>query len=152
MRNEVSETINDDEGNPHSYVCIQHGAREGFTLLPRISTVVSGPLGQLAEASGGSDGDTSLLDAQISGTAVAEALSKLSEALVAEGGVQLLLDVLKYTTRDGQKVEAVFDQAYQGNYGELLSAVIFAMKANFGKSLSRLPFAQAASLQSMTQV
>lgn len=152
-RTQHEKTINDDEGNPHTYVVTQHGGREGVRLLGRVLKVVSGPLGILAAVAGSSvagqpsttddaEGAVDALDA----ASVAKALRESASALVAEGPDSLIEDILKHTFRDTEPVAKVFDKAYQGNYGELGEAVLFALTANFEATLKRVPFARASAL------
>lgn len=79
-----------------------------------------------------------------------EGLGRLAGAFLREGGSSLCRQLLAYTTRAPQSQGAgvklsnatSFDQAYQGNYGELLRAVGWAFWCNFACMVGRDPFAQ----------
>lgn len=58
------------------------------------------------------------------------------ERLIEQEENNLILGILSETMRDGVAINAVtFDNMYQGNLGELVAAVQFAVEANFSDFL-----------------
>jgi len=129
----------DVSGTEHAYELTLHPAGEGWSLLTTVSTVAGGPLGRMFDGLAKSGGLANVLDAEIDGTQLGQAFEDLAKNIVKEGGLDLIKSLLKYATRDREKVPQSFDTIYQGNYGELLAAVAWAVKENFG-SVFRGPF------------
>ena len=77
------------------------------------------------------------------------ALDALSDKLMIDD--KLILDLLKYTRRRGpgeggaKHVVSSFDTIYQGNYGELVQAVWFALDTNYGAAIRRRFFGQGGA-------
>lgn len=135
--------INDDDGRPHDYRIVPFGASEGWRLAVALFALVGGSLGKLLSGLLGSGKGADLgklLDADLDLGAI---VRDLAEALMsAEGnGEQLLKRLLRNVTRDGKSLEnvAVFDQAYQANYGELAEVIVWAVEVNgFARFFGRL--------------
>lgn len=134
MRTERTKTISDADGEPHDYACYQHGARAGMRLAAKLMGIVSGPLGTLAGSGGKGTVDVEKLG---------PALRDMAQGIVENGSDKLLDQLFEHTTRDGDKVPVVFDRVYQGNYGELVEAVVFVVMTNFESSFKRVPFVAA---------
>jgi hypothetical protein len=108
MRKDARIQLFDVEGDPHDYYLDQHPGREGKRLLVKLEKGLSG---------------------SIIGFTV-EQLSSLLEMLLDDE--RFMLDLFKYTTRDGRKLsEPEIDMAYQGNYGEMLDAMAWVVMENF---------------------
>lgn len=178
-RTERETTITDDYGEPHVYKLHCHPAGEGFDLLPVVVSIFAESLGEIlsaldlgglgamsddiqrqaasgeltaqeviaAESGGGKLAN--LLDLELDGEKLGQAVSKLCQKLISIGGTALAKRLLKYTTRydgqgrHGQKVNENFDSIYQANYGELAKALWFVVESNWGGVLKRLPFVSA---------
>ena len=59
-------------------------------------------------------------------------LADILSAIVQAGGDEFIRSLLAHTFRDGQKLsqDALYDTAYQANYGELFKAIWEVIKAN----------------------
>lgn len=98
------------------------------------------------------DGEDAELVLNLNGAELGAALESTIQQLFLQGGSKLALDLLKHTTRDGRRLDAMeFDRAYQGNYGELYEALWFATSANFAGVFKRLPFNPGSLLTLMQQ-
>lgn len=143
-REEATAKIADDYGEEHQYWCIQHGAREGWRLLAALLGVAGGALGRslgalspagIPEAVKDISG---FLDSGIDGEVLAKAVERLAGSLLDEE--VLIADVLKYTRRDGKPLfgdDGTFDEAFRGNYGEMVLALKFSLEHNYGPSFRR---------------
>lgn len=142
-------TVQDDYGDSHEYFVQMHGAREGWRLAMRILKLAGRAFGMALDVTPTKTPDAirklkdaadeaGLLDAEIDGEALGKALSDVAAEILADDS--LLFDVLKHTTRDNKDLTnvAVFDSAFQGNYGELITAVVHVLKANFAPLFSRI--------------
>jgi len=140
-REEAKTTITDDYGEPHGYYCIQHKGRRGWRMLAKLLGILGGATGRsfgalspaqipmaVKELSG-------FLDSGIDGEGLATALEKLSDRLLDEEA--FLLDILSSTWRDGESVADTFDEAFMGNYGEMMLCIKWTLEHNFGPSLRR---------------
>ena len=98
---------------------------------------------------GGGSGMGALLDADVDMGKLGSALDALSDKLMVDD--RLILDLLKYTRRRGpgesgaKHVVDNFDTIYQGNYGELVQAVWFALDTNYGAAIRRRFFNQGGA-------
>jgi len=110
--------------------------REPLGLL----RVVSGPLSALAGAVSGESSEEGVATEDL-----AAAFRDAAKAIAEEGPDTLLDELFRHTFRDGEPVVRIFDSAYQGNYGELVEALVFVLRHNFEKSLRRVPFGVALS-------
>ena len=140
-------TIIADDGIGHEYVIIPFGAGEGWPLGMRIAELISPPLGVVIDGLvGGLDdvpdainklqaGVTQVADGGIG--AMGSSIGSLAGVLA--GDMALVRQLVKHVTRDGQKLSnpAVFDMAYQANYGELLMALYHVLRVNWGPLFAR---------------
>lgn len=131
----VEFTLLDDAGNPHGYVVPLHPAVEGQRLMCQILALAAGPLADLATAYQRTDGNG--LDADVDLAAVGR---QMGAALASDAPPRLIRDLLRYTARDGKALaqDGGFNDAYTGNYGELLFALWEVVKANRFLPLSRI--------------
>ena len=145
----ITERIKDDDGNDHTYEVILFGALDGLDLLNDVLEVAGEPLGAVLNAfsagealSAKSDGVglSDLLNGSLDGPALGRALSSFSRAIAAKGGSKLTARILHNTLRDGRALssQVEFESAYRGNYGELGRALLFSLRANYGKALKIL--------------
>ena len=148
MRTTSSTSIEDPDGHSPEYELHKYPASEGFDLSLELSEIAAGPLGQLMDSSSGEEALGSLLDVDISGAKAGAAASLLVRGIMQRDGSKFAHRILRYTTRDNVKMSNVksFDKAYQGNYGELMSALMWVIRENFGGVLKKLtnPFAQGS--------
>lgn len=139
MRSQITKTIRDDDGDAHEYKVTLHGAVEGYKLGRRVLAVAA-KCARIVEpiinSAKGANTVSEAADAMsgIGGDAIQDALSELVEGFSEE----LVNDLLKYVERDSKSAKQDFDKIYQGNYGELIAAVVFSLEANFGKMFKRL--------------
>lgn len=109
-----------------SYITRKFPAREGLAIHMKLvnvfSSSLSGLFGVVAEH--GTDATAAELAPHI--ISVADSIFEKDPEL------QLLFKLMKYTVREGKPLSDGdnFDDAYAGNYDELLSAVIEVVKAN----------------------
>lgn len=151
MRQHITFKLTDDQGVEHTYALIQRGAAEGFDLAGRLIKILGPGLGsglgslKLSEDDEGGDAGISL-------EALGAGAGQICANLLAEGGHKLVMEVLKYTSRDGRPLSNTndFNEAFQGNYGELFEVVWTVLKAEYGSVMTRLPFVRAG-LGALTQ-
>ena len=135
MRTELSTTLEDAWGETHSYHLIQHPAGTGRPLLLKVNRAMLAAFGYGLEGVLGGRGK-GLLDAEITGSSLESALMPASDLLLGDDG--FMLSLFQHTQRDSKKLTKVeIDSAYQGNYGEMLEAMIWVIKGNFLDPLSR---------------
>jgi len=133
----------DASGAEHEYRIVLHPAGEGWKLLAKLGRVAGRAFGSGLDAlfGGGVEG---ALDRKVDGVALGAAISELAGKMVEEGEVDLVQSVLRYATRDSEKLADCFDKAYQGNYGELLAALAWVLSENFG-TVATAPFGRIQS-------
>jgi len=137
-------TIEDDYGESHQYYVQQHPAGEGFRLLIRLVRMAGGALGRTWGAFSPSEIGEKIgeiaeeLKGGLDGDSLASAFEKLATQILEEGADDFVVEILKHSARDGQKItRAIFDSAYSGNYGELLSAIYLVLRVNYGPFLQK---------------
>lgn len=155
-----TKTITGANGNEYTYTCTPHPAEEGVDLLPVLLTIGAPLLGAIVGGGAGTKtkGDAAAmldaleagggegLDAELDGAAIAEGVRAFAVEFARAGGSKLCKKMLAYTIRDGPGADganrvfkvgdkAGFSAAYQGNYGELIQAIAFAIQVNFLPSL-----------------
>lgn len=141
-------TINDSDGNPHTYTVTPHPANEGDKLAWRVQSLGVQPLLEAVKSlastpdvarigqamQGGVDADSPqavMADAaggvlqaigDVDVTPLAESLSKV---MGHPDLPALARQIMKYAVRDGVKIagDAEWAKAYQANYGEMMQAV-----------------------------
>ena len=126
----------------HAYDVTLHATRDGLKIVRALGRVLAGPLGAAVEtAAKGVGGAAGLLsavgegrwaelniDLSDVGDKIGDAIERLPEDIERQ--------VLAHTLRDGKPLvaggqyTATFDAAYQGNYGELLEALMRVVKLN----------------------
>lgn len=131
----------DAKGKPHTYLVQPHPAGEGTRLVLQVMGMAAEPLGRLLEgkladlierfASGALDMDAKVAD-ELKDVAWSAVAGDLRRVLADVDGTKLIRDVLRYTTRDGQRLadDGAYDFAYQQNYLELLKAVAQVIQIN----------------------
>lgn len=127
MRHQHETTFQDQAGNAHQYVTIQFGASDGLRLLGELVRLSGDAMGRATDA--------------MAVPAAGRALTALGERLASQPG--FVRELLAGTRRDGQPLsqQAVFDGAYQGNYGELLEALLWVLTVNFQSGVQSGPLA-----------
>jgi hypothetical protein len=142
-RTEHKKELVDDYGDMHQYYTIQMPAGKGWRLMLRLVRIAGRSIGLAVDSvdysnlTAKSAEVESILDAGIDGAKIANALHSLAVQLIDEGGEVFLKELFEHTTRDGTELSQTFDVAYQGNYGELFSALYFVLEANFGPFFRR---------------
>ena len=132
-------TICDDDGNHHEYLCTPHpagqGVKLGVQLLQFVGPGIVGILREVlkqVEKERGTDKITinKLIGSEINFGPLADAAGGLLSNLGS--APELVKELLKNTVRDGKLLSnnAEFDIAFQGNYGELIEAVMWAFGVN----------------------
>ena len=154
MREDITKTMHDDHGEPHAYFMTQHPATKGRGLFLKMLKILSVSAGKMLSAfQGVGDIPTDMggfidlvTSDQFGGESVGEAFYRLAVQLEAEP--ELFLEIFRYTTRDGLKLnsELLFDMAYTGNYGEMIVAVAWVLQMNFGDTFNAMKqdFGQAS--------
>jgi hypothetical protein len=106
-------TITDDYGKPHQYMLVCFPALSGITIGQQLIDLMGASLRV-------HDG-------------VAGAVQGFAAGMLKAGNEKLILELLKYVSRNGEKVaeQAVFERVYMANYGELLRALEFVVEENF---------------------
>jgi len=110
--------------------------RHGLALAMRLGKFLGPSGGALLEAvgrSGNAQGAfQGLMESELGGKLVGEALKALTEHLDEDSAMRLVLDLLSTTRREGKVLaEAEFDRAYIGNYAEMFQALWFVVESNF---------------------
>lgn len=138
-RQEVNLELEDDYGEKHKYLVIMHPATSGWPLLLRVVKIVLPALGHSAEGLTMSNIDDGLkkiaegmdtaMDLRGLGN-VGDSVASVASALLSDPS--MIKDIFAFSYRDGLPVMEVFDGAYQGNYGELMLALVKVLWANYG--------------------
>jgi len=148
MRTQHETSIVDANGVSHEYTTMQFGGEEGFNLFLDLLALGADQLGGVLSAiKPGGSGD--LADADVDLDKMGATFAALASKVLQKGGVEFAKRLLVYTFRDGRKFQSAkiavgemtwtWNQAYQGNYGEALKALVFVLKANFENLLGGLP-------------
>ena len=134
--------IEDVDHQPHRYGCTLHPAGEGFDLATELAQVVGGTLGRLFASVSG-PGNQADPDADGDG-GIGAALEHLPTAILDKGGHKLAKRILHYTGRESTpdangrakqerlRDQKVFDDVFAGNYNEMIDAVTWVLKVNYG--------------------
>jgi hypothetical protein len=139
FREPISKAITDDYGTDHSYQTYPLNVSAGLEIMTIAMDVGAGNAARIFGAIGKSATGGGILDRELNGEELQAGIQGFARGLLAAGGVDLIKQILSTTIRDNQRVQDVFDQAYQANYGELIAAVAFVLGANYGPLLrSRL--------------
>ena len=137
-------TIRDDSGQDHSYSLTPHPPTEGIPLAGRILDVVGVPASKLLAdmMSTGSLAAVLEQDLKFSPEQIERALQLIISRLTDGAFLALIKSLLRYAQRDNKPLsnEAMFDMAYQANYGELAEALLWVIRENgMHRFLGRLP-------------
>ena len=157
-RKELTKTILDSEGNAHEWRATQWGAEKGWDLFCDSVEVLGGAMARLMGAARWEAG-SSLLDTELDGEALASAVQALTGALKDKGGVGFLKRIFVGVWRDnlqfdpsqgtGKEKGWTFNQAFQGNYREMLEAAAWLLWGNFGNLAGGSPESWVATLKAM---
>lgn len=135
---EANRIIISDDGTPYEYHVEKFGAKTTIDYLPYILMFFGEGVGQLVESLF-SDDD---LDAAMAGKAIDTFARRMLEVNASSLMVRLLAKTSrKNRTVDGETYEfvriseAVFNQAYAGNLGELFKALLFVVETNYAPFL-----------------
>lgn len=118
-------TLNDADGNPHSYVIVaRHNITDGHRLMRRLQALIAGPLGGLIDGLAGGKGSSS----GSTGPELVRALASIED-------MTLVRQLLAHVSRDGVLLSGptalkALNDAYQGNYGEMDAACYEVIKHN----------------------
>lgn len=117
----IKETIEDDDGQKHTYEITRHAGSAGYNLAREILPAIGSFFVYDDKGEAGID--------------VTKALSSIPEVL----DHAMVLNLLSNTRRNGIRITpVVFDEVYAGNYGEFVFALKAVLMANFGPSIKRL--------------
>lgn len=148
MPRTVRFTVKDREGVSHAYDCTLHPATEGQKVMWQLVALCAAPLAgavkgllPLIDQVKGQGGLAGLLDSSTAIDQLKGGLASIDFAAIGEDVKRSLLtapmeklveEVLSRTLRDDKPLatRGTFDDAYSGNYGELLSALWEVVKAN----------------------
>ena len=148
-------TLHDIEGKPIEYTTHMYGSEDAIVLFGEVLPMVSESLGKLAAGAGVEPSDLLSIFAASDDKGITERLMKLEFApdfvglgnvlpllvghIQKNGGPSFIKRILAFTTRDGSSLgnKGNFNDAYQGNYGELIAAVVWVIKVNFGSVIGR---------------
>ncbi len=137
----VTFTVDDGDGNSHTYICTLHGTEDGQNVVWALVALGGEPLGALLQgaagklvAEGSSIGDVLASDASdvvksIDWSGVGRDIA----ASVARTNMpELTRLILRHTHRDGAQLadKMAFNAAYRANYGELMRALWEVIGAN----------------------
>lgn len=143
MRAPLEFTVLDNQGKPHNYVVSLFPAEEGIRLLGEVMGIVSGPLATVAGAAAGaiSEGGklSDVLERELGSLDTEAIANQLRTTFMSGAPSKLMLRLVTGATRDNQPLRSssALDDAYAGNYVELVRA---AWKIAEGNGLSPLAF------------
>lgn len=109
----------------HRYTTYFIPAGKAFDLSLEILEIAGKELDKLGETQGKSE--VEIL------ASLAESFSGMARRMLERGGHKKAIEILNYTTRDGQKLQkaGAFRTAFTGNQLELYKALIWVLKVNF---------------------
>lgn len=112
MTTDRSQRVYQTEINGKRYNITKHPASEGMRISMRF---ISTGAAALVSAIDESDAD-----------AIKGAVQGIQRLLEAPDAAELARDILKHTMRDGRPLgdDVHFDEAYSGNYGEMIEALV----------------------------
>lgn len=158
MKSKREIELTDEDGSEHTYVMIQFGAIEGIELAPLVIECLAEPIGNAIQAFMGSrgfmpetqpeetagdvpeSGLSGVLDADFDATLAGKAVAELARKIAKAGGAKFMLRLFAHTMRDGKKLadKTNFDQAYQGNYLELMRAIGWVVVENYAGAFRKM--------------
>lgn len=151
MNEQIVFTLRDAKGKPHRYDVDLHPASEGQVIVWTLIGLAAEPFGRLAadlvtgdeilaalsEMKGGDAGgvldDPAALAKLLERVDMARIGADVRKALTSGlNAPELTTQILRYTLRDGTPLDdpQTFSNAYRGNYGELLSALLRIVREN----------------------
>jgi hypothetical protein len=127
----------------HTYKTAAFGFDDAVDIGLRIVSILSGPVGQAIDAATKQINADKLLESSVDLGAIGSALGGVPERILAQGGPAFLRRILSRTSRgyrdaSGKEIMMalsdthVLDQAYAGNLREMLKAVSWVLKVNYG--------------------
>lgn len=158
-RTEAKTTIRDDYGVEHGYFTIQHGGVDALNLLRDLIRIAGPPaaylLAGLAQAGVLQRLDLEALrndaifglpeNINLEKLDLGLSFSALTSAIMEHGTPEFFHRILSKTTRQADPADGTnyrklddfhnFDSAYQGNLGELFSALWWVLQVNFAPLL-----------------
>jgi hypothetical protein len=125
----TARVIQDDDGTPHNYMIACHPAVDGLRLAQQLFALAGPSLGKLIEGLRGAGASSSLLDLDLDLGAL---LNEVSQAVASSDLPGLVSALLRHTVRDSQMLnnDAMINQAFGGNYGEIAEAVSAVVEVN----------------------
>ena len=135
-------TLVDDEGHEHIYTSIPLPAGKGWDVLTRLVRLAAKGLGKAIAGINPANvaqkvGElASLLDGDLDMAALGDGFERTVDAIMADPA--LVRDLLSGLARDGVRVSEGFDDAYAANYGELMQAMLCAVRKNYGPFFKRV--------------
>ncbi len=119
-----TKNIKHTSGKMIPYITTLFPAGGGFNLSMEIVVTCRSMAAFIAGLAEGRDGHA--VGAEMVGT-----IPHIAQELLDKGGTDFLYKIFAHTSRNEQKVELCFDVAYQGNYGELLMALVWVIRENW---------------------
>lgn len=130
----------------HRYECTPFGFDDSVDIGLRIVSILGGPVGEAFDAATKTVKNVNadaLLESNIDLGAVGKALSNVPRGILEQGGPAFVRRILARTKRGyrdaaGKEIMMslsethVLDAAYAGNLGEMMRAVMFVLRANYG--------------------
>lgn len=137
-------TLQDGEGRQHEYEVQLHPPTEGMEIMWQLIALGAGPLGSAIKgfltnaAGGGTFSLRGMMDdpeglSKLAGAVDFAAVGNdIAAAVMKANRAALVRAILCKTSRDGKRLESVlaFDEAFVGNYGELIRAIWEVVRAN----------------------
>lgn len=138
-RKEAEFELQDDFGGRHKCVVVMHPASTGWNILLRVVKHALPALGKSAESMTLATIDEGLR-AVSEGLENIKAIPEMANSIATIVGAlledrRLVSEILEHSYRDGLKVSDCFDEAFQGNYGELLVLIGKVLWVNYGPFL-----------------
>lgn len=126
--------LEDVDGEEHVYDVALHPGSEGQAVATKLAALLSQPLAEAIQAFADRE-DLSADDEAVElleELDTAEVASHLKATLLELDSWSFFQEIFAYTDRDGEKLstQTTFDEAYRGNYGELVEAAWKVIEAN----------------------
>ncbi len=116
----------------HVFSVTQFNGREGFRIKTKLIKLLAPSLAELA---GGIKNfkPGKLLDAEIKGQFVGNAVSRLAEALDENEFLLFVMRIFQTTRYDGKQIsDGLFDFEFAGNFEIVYKAISFVLEVNYG--------------------
>jgi hypothetical protein len=152
----------DAHGESHEIQIVQHPGEEGWNLFLDIVEVSGEAFGDLVEGARryllelrGYEGEIEgLEDAEVDLTMIGQGFARLAAGLMRrKDGTSLLKRLFRHTIRDGKTFSGgaatasdhwTINQAFQGNYQEMIQIAALVLTENYGNLFNGLPLAGEA--------